>query len=104
MDNKVISAENITKLDKYGIPQGKIYRAPDMLDDPHFKAREAIIKIAHPQFKNLQMQNVFPKFSKTPSTVRWSGPELGEHNEEIYKGILDMSDTDINGYKEREII
>ena len=92
------------KLDKYGIPQGKIYRAPDMLDDPHFKAREAIIKIAHPQFKNLQMQNVFPKFSKTPSTVRWSGPELGEHNEEIYKGILDMSDTDINGYKEREII
>ncbi|HFB55095.1 MAG TPA: CoA transferase, partial [Hellea balneolensis] len=78
-------------LDEYGIPQGKIYRAPDMLDDPHFKAREAIIKIAHPQFKNLQMQNVAPKFSKTPGKVRWSGPTLGQHNQEIYGDVLGMS-------------
>ena len=92
------------KLDEYGIPQGKIYRAPDMLDDPHFKAREAILKIAHPQFKNLQMQNVFPKFSKTPSTVRWTGPELGEHNDYVYKEILGMSDDDINENKEKEIM
>jgi formyl-CoA transferase len=78
-------------LDEYGIPQGKIYRAPDMLDDPHFKAREAIIKIAHPQFKNLQMQNVAPKFSKTPGKVRWPGPTLGQHNQEIYGELLGMT-------------
>ena len=75
-----------------------------MLDDPHFKAREAILKIAHPQFKNLQMQNVFPKFSKTPTTVRWTGPELGEHNDYVYKEILGMSDDDINENKEKEIM
>ena len=92
------------KLDEHGIPQGKIYRAPDMLDDPHFKAREAIIKIAHPQFKNLQMQNVFPKFSKTSTSVRWTGPKLGEHNDEIYKGVLGMSDQEIEALKEREIM
>jgi formyl-CoA transferase len=92
------------KLDEYSIPQGKIYRAPDMLEDPHFKAREAILKIAHPEFKNLHMQNVFPKFSKTKATVRSPGPELGANNDEIYKGLLGMSDVDISSYKDKGLI
>ena len=50
------------------------------------------------------MQNVFPKFSKTPSTVRWTGPELGEHNDYVYKEILGMSEDDINQNKEKEIM
>lgn len=91
-------------LNEYGIPQGKIFRAPDMLSDAHFKAREAIIKVAHPQFKNLQMQNVFPKFSKTPGNVRWSGPTLGQHNDEIYKDLLQFSDDKISDLSSKEII
>ncbi len=75
-------------MEEFGIPSGKIYRAPDMLDDPHFKAREAIIKTVHPQFGELKMQNVAPKLSLTPGSVRLPGPGLGEHNEEIYQGLL----------------
>jgi len=75
-------------MEKFGIPSGKIYRAPDMLEDPHFKAREAIIKTVHPQFGELKMQNVAPKLSLTPGSVRLPGPGLGEHNEEIYQGLL----------------
>ena len=100
-----LSADELQKkLDEYSIPQGKIYRAPDMLEDPHFKAREAILKIAHPEFKNLHMQNVFPKFSKTKATVRSPGPELGANNDEIYKGLLGMSDVDISSYKDKGLI
>ncbi|MCF6274584.1 MAG: CoA transferase, partial [Robiginitomaculum sp.] len=91
-------------LDKFGIPQGKIYRAPDMLDDPHFKARQAIIKVAHPQFKNLQMQNVVPKFSKTPGKVRWTGPELGQHNDEIYRELLGMTKGEMQKLEDGKII
>lgn len=100
-----LSAEDLmVELDKFGIPQGKIYRAPDMLDDPHFKAREAIIKIAHPQFKNLKMQNVAPKFSKTPGQVRWSGPTLGQHNAEIYEDLLGMAKETLEDMKSRGLV
>ncbi len=100
-----LDAENLMiELDKFGIPQGKIYRAPDMLDDPHFKAREAIIKVAHPQFKNLKMQNVAPKFSKTPGKVRWTGPTLGQHNNEIYRELLGMSELQMQTLKDAKII
>ena len=103
--SRTMTAEDLMALlDQYGIPQGKIYRAPDMLSDAHFKAREAIIKVAHPQFKDLKMQNVFPKFSKTPGKVRWPGPALGEHNREIYRDLLEVSAEKFEEMAKRDII
>ncbi len=100
-----LTAEDLmVELDKFGIPQGKIYRAPDMLEDPHFKAREAIIKVVHPQFKNLKMQNVAPKFSKTPGQVRWTGPTLGQHNTEIYEGLLGIAKNTLEDMKAKGLL
>ncbi len=84
--------EVLALMDKFGVPAGLIYRAPDMLDDPHFKAREAIITTQHPYFGELKMQNVAPKLSVTPGGIRSSAPtELGEHNEEVYARLLGYS-------------
>lgn len=77
-------------LDRAGVPAGKIYRAPDMMEDPHFAARKALLKVAHPEFKNLWMQNTFPRLSETPGEVKWPGPALGAHNEEIWGGLLGL--------------
>jgi formyl-CoA transferase len=74
-----------------GIPAGLTYRAADMLADPHFAARNAIIRMAHPEFGQLPLQNVFPQLSDTPGEVRSLGPELGQHNEEIYAGVLKLT-------------
>ncbi|MDO9487440.1 MAG: CoA transferase, partial [Sphingomonadaceae bacterium] len=74
---------------EYSIPAGKIYRAPEMLADPHFAAREAIIEVDHPQWGTVKMQNVFPKLSDTPGSVRSPAPAtIGEHNAEVYGGRL----------------
>lgn len=90
---------------KHGIPAGKIYRAPEMLEDPHFAAREAIIDVPHPRWKNLKMQNVFPKLSKTPGAVRSIAPEtVGQHNGEVYGGLLGLSDAELAELQERGII
>jgi formyl-CoA transferase len=75
-------------MDKHGVPAGLIYRAPDMLEDPHFQAREAIVETEHPHFGKLKMQNVAPKLSKTPGGIRSPAPEMGQHNEEVYRGLL----------------
>lgn len=75
-------------LDSHGVPRGDIYRAPEMLEDAHFKARQAIIEVPHPAFGSLKMQNVAPKLSETPGRVERPGPELGEHNGEVFSGLL----------------
>jgi formyl-CoA transferase len=66
-----------------GVPASRVYRAPDMLDDPQFAAREAIVAVDHPVFGPVRMQNAFPKLSATPGRVRWPGPALGEHTAEV---------------------
>ncbi len=78
-------------LDNFGIPQGKMYRVPEMLEDPHFKARSDIISLPHRIFGEIAMQNVVPRLSDTPGYVRWVGPELGEHNDEVFSGLLGMA-------------
>jgi formyl-CoA transferase len=62
-----------------------------MLADAHFKARQAIVKVLHPRFGELNMQNVAPKLSDTPGAIIASAPDLGQHNREVYEGILKLS-------------
>jgi len=73
-----------------GVPAGMIYRAPEMLADPHFAEREAIVDVAGGVLGMLKMQNVFPRLSETPGEIRWAGPTLGQHNDEIYRGLLGL--------------
>jgi formyl-CoA transferase len=76
-------AELLALLERCGVPSGRVYQAPDMLEDPQFRAREAIVTVDHPVFGKVKMQNVFPKLSQTPGEVRWPGPELGEHTDAV---------------------
>ena len=83
--------EVLDLMDRFGVPAGLIYRAPEMLEDPHFKAREAIVTTEHPDFGVLRMQNVAPKLSETPGSIRRPAPGLGQHNEEVYRQLLGYS-------------
>lgn len=86
---RTLSLDELTAaLEQHGVPCGGIYRAPEMLEDAQFAAREAIVRVMHPRFGELAMQNVVPKLSRTPGGVRHVGPELGEHNDEILGGLL----------------
>jgi formyl-CoA transferase len=91
-------------LEESGVPAGPIYRAPEMLEDAHFKAREAIIRIMHPKFGELAMQNVVPKLSRTPGRVRDPDPLLGQHNQEVFKGLLEMNDASLASLAAAEVI
>lgn len=98
------SEEVLSLCEEHGVPAGNMYRAPEMLEDPHYEAREALIKVDHPQHENFVMQNVAPKLSKTPGSVEYVGPELGAHNEAIYGELLGMDSAAMANLEERGII
>lgn len=77
----------IEHLETAGIPCGRIFRAPDMLENEQYLAREAIVELAHPAFGKVKMQNAFPKLSETPGGVRWPGPDLGAHTDEVLSEV-----------------
>ena len=98
------TAELSGLMEKHGVPSGKIYKAADMLEDPQYKAREALIKVDHERYKNLVMQNVFPRLSKTPGKVSTKAPELGQHNTEIFRELLGLGKDDIDRLRKQGAI
>jgi formyl-CoA transferase len=87
-----------------GVPCGLIYRAQDMMEDLHFKARNAIVEVNHPDFGPIKMQNVAPRLSDTPGAIRHVGPALGEHNDYVYGEVLKISPKEQQRLRESGVI
>lgn len=82
------ATDALEQLHAAGVPAGRTYTAKDMLADAHFAARESIVSMVHDRLGEFPMQNVAPKLSDTPGQIRWLGPELGQHNDEVYGELL----------------
>jgi formyl-CoA transferase len=89
------STSIIDTLADAGVPSGSIFRAPDMLSDPHFTARNSIVDVAHPVLGTIKMQGVAPRASRTPGRINWPGPALGAHTTEVLTGLLGLSEAEI---------
>jgi len=90
---------------EHGVPAGKLYRPQDMIDDPHFQAREALIDVPSERWGSVKMQNVFPKLSKTPGSVRRAAPAtIGQDNDQVYGDVLGLSADDVAELKARGVI
>ncbi|ADG06842.1 CaiB/BaiF CoA transferase family protein [Kyrpidia tusciae] len=97
--------ELLEMLAQSGVPAGRIYNARDMFHDPHYRARDMILEVDHPVFGRFPMPGVVPKLSRTPGKVRHPGPPaLGEHNRDIYEGLLGLSPSAVDTLKSEGII
>ena len=80
----------------HSIPAGQVYRAPEMIADPHFQARDAIVEVETERFGKLKMQGTFPRLSETPGSIRRPAPSLvGQHNAEVYGDLLGLGADDL---------
>jgi formyl-CoA transferase len=91
-------------MEEKGVAAGRVYRAPDMLADPQFAARDAIVEVPHPVFGAVRMQNAFPKLTDTPGAVRWPGPALGEHTDAVLIARAGLSADDVVALRGRGIV
>lgn len=103
--NQHTQAEILEILDRAGVPAASIYDAADIAKDQHYLAREMIISMEDPELGELKMPGIIPKLSLTPGKVKWTGPrKRGEHNEEVYCGVLGLSNSELEQYKAKGVI
>lgn len=60
-----------------------VYDIAQIMADPHFQAREAVIAVPDDELGSLRLQNVVPRLSRTPGRVAHAGPRLGAHTDVI---------------------
>ncbi|MFC3212234.1 CaiB/BaiF CoA transferase family protein [Planomicrobium okeanokoites] len=97
--------EVLELLAEKGVPSGLIYSAKDIVEDPHYQAREMIIKTDHPTLGEFPMPGIVPKLSRTPGKVKHVGAEtMGKYNDEIYGKLLKYSEDKLAELKGNDII
>lgn len=94
----------VERLAECGVPAGLAYRAPDMLADPHFQARQSITRVPDPRFGDLAMQNVFPRLSESPGSIEHTGPALGEHTEAVLSEWIGLDEAGLQALRKDAII
>ncbi|MCB1741970.1 MAG: CoA transferase [Gammaproteobacteria bacterium] len=92
------------KLVAANVPVGGIYTAADIADDPHYAARESLLRYQDPQAGEVPMPGVIPKLLGTPGRVQSLGPALGAHNEAVYGGLLGKSSEELARLKSEGVI
>jgi formyl-CoA transferase/succinyl-CoA--D-citramalate CoA-transferase len=96
--------EVLRVLDAAGVPCVPINSAADLAADPHLREREAVVNTPDPYFGRIPMPGIVPKLSQTRGRIAWTGPSLGEHNDEIYRGMLGLSAEQLVDLRERRVI
>jgi formyl-CoA transferase len=85
------SDEALAQLERAGVPSGPIHDAEGIRDDPHFQERGMVQRLpvsdGERDLGEIAFPGVVPKISDVPDAIRWLGPDLGAHNDEIY-GVL----------------
>ena len=69
------------------VPAGKVFNARDIVEDPHYQARDMLLEQQTRDGQRLTVPGVVPKLSDTPGTVRTSAPRLGEDTDDVLAGI-----------------
>jgi CoA:oxalate CoA-transferase len=97
-------SEVVRRLADAGVPAAPVNNVAEMVADPQVQAREMFVERDHPLYGSLKLTGSPLKMSETPGRVRWLAPMPGEHNEEIYCGLLGHSKDELTRWRDEGVI
>ncbi len=86
------------------IPCGKSYTAPDIMNDPHIRAREMVVFAPDERVGAVPMQGVVPKLSRTAGRIVTAGGRVGRDTDQTYRDLLGLKDDEIAALHQRGVI
>ena len=96
--------EAVDVLNAHNVPTSLCMTIEDMVEDPQYQAREAIVAAPHPRFGSLSVNNVVPKLSRTPGRIDRLGPDLGEHTDAVLADLLGYDDQRLQELRNQGVI
>jgi formyl-CoA transferase len=97
-------AECQEALDACGVPATPVNAVSDIVADPHFAARDQVVTVESHEHGPLLQPGVVPKLTATPGRIGHPAPHLGEHNEEIYCGVLGLEAAEMERLRNSRVI
>ena len=96
--------EWIAALEEATVPCGPINNMKEVFEDPQVRHRELRVDIPHPSGGTAPVVASPMRLSATPVEYRMAPPLLGQHNDEIYRGLLGKSEGELAKLKSAGIV
>ena len=87
-----------------GVPAGPVYDIPSLLQDPHLRERDFWITSDHPPANPYERAGALWRMSETPAQMKLATNNLGEHNREVFCGLLGVSEAEFDELMAEAII
>jgi crotonobetainyl-CoA:carnitine CoA-transferase CaiB-like acyl-CoA transferase len=91
-------------LTRADIPNAKVYTAADCAADPQYRHRNMVREVPDPNFGTVLQAGILPHFPDCPGTIRWAGPDIGQHTHEILSELLGLGTGDIAELRREGVI
>lgn len=98
------TAEVLREMNDAGLIVGPVNTPAELAHDEQIEARNNIVTINDPRMGEVPMPGVVPRMSTTPGSVRWAGPDLGQHTDEVLTGLLGMDADRVRSLREQGVI
>ncbi len=95
--------EVLAVLGEARVPAGRVYTARDIVEDPHYRARDMILQQATRDGHTVEVPGIVPKLTGTPGAVRSSAPGLGDDTDAVL-AEAGFSADDIAALRSRQIV
>jgi crotonobetainyl-CoA:carnitine CoA-transferase CaiB-like acyl-CoA transferase len=86
------------------IPCSIVKNIEQVNSDPQLKSRDMHLEVEHPRYGAIPTPGIPIKLSETPGKIKSPAPDLGQHNAEVYKEFLGMSEVDVEELKKERVI
>ena len=93
----------LAQLAEAKVPAGRVYTARDIVNDPHYQAREMILKQATRDGHEVHVPGIVPKLLGTPGRVRSSAPRLGDDTDAVL-AELGLSAAQIGQLRDNKVV
>ena len=93
----------LAALSAASVPAGRVYTAKDIVEDPHFRARDMILRQRTRDGHDLEVPGIVPKLMGTPGAVRRAAPRLGGDTDEVLREI-GLTPEQIAALRDRNIV
>jgi crotonobetainyl-CoA:carnitine CoA-transferase CaiB-like acyl-CoA transferase len=98
------TAEWLALLEAAGVPNGPINNIAQVFEEPQVRARGVRIELDHAAAGKLPLVASPMRFSETPLEYRLPPPLLGEHTDELLRGLLGKSDAQIAQLRAEDVV
>lgn len=100
----VTTCEAVSKLTDAHVPVSPVPTFDEVANDPQLLSRQMIVEVEQPLSGKLKVTGSVFKLSKTPGDPSLPSPFLGEHNYDVYSGMLGYTEEEINKLADDGII